>query len=67
MVGDVEEAMKAYKRCQEKLESDGEPVPADVLVKMAWVCMDKEDTSEVRMKDWGSFAFCLSLYYTVCV
>ncbi|CAN0304523.1 unnamed protein product [Ectocarpus sp. 6 AP-2014] len=41
--GKLDEAMEAYRRCGEEMEAEGEEYPADVLIKMAWVCMDKED------------------------
>lgn len=45
--GKLDEAMEAYRRCGEGMEAEGEDYPADVLIKMAWVCMDKEDMDAV--------------------
>ncbi|CAB1100724.1 unnamed protein product [Ectocarpus sp. CCAP 1310/34] len=46
--GKLDEAMEAYRRCGEGMEEEGEEYPADVLIKMAWVCMDKEDMDAAK-------------------
>ncbi|CAM9518009.1 unnamed protein product, partial [Ectocarpus sp. 13 AM-2016] len=46
--GKLDEAMEAYRRCGEGMEAKGEEYPADVLIKMAWVCMDKEDMDAAK-------------------
>ncbi len=47
--GELDEAKKAYERCGKAVESRGEPWPADCLIKMGWVCMEKEDTEAVSV------------------
>ncbi|CAN0160157.1 unnamed protein product, partial [Ectocarpus sp. 4 AP-2014] len=46
--GKLDEAMEAYRRCGEGMEAEGEEYPADVLIKMAWVCMDQEDMDAAK-------------------
>lgn len=42
-----DDAKKAYERCEATLARDGKPCPTDVLIKLAWVHMDKEDPKTV--------------------
>lgn len=44
----LDQAMAAYERCCAAAEREGLQVPTDVLIKIAWVYMDKEDTKKVR-------------------
>ncbi|CAM9915623.1 unnamed protein product, partial [Ectocarpus fasciculatus] len=46
--GKLDKAMEAYRRCGEGMEAGGEDYPADVLIKMAWVSMDKEDMDAAK-------------------
>lgn len=52
-----DDAKKAYERCEATLARDLRPCPTDVLIKLAWVHMDKEDPktvidSEVPPEGW---------------
>lgn len=39
--------MEAYERCEARLKAEGREPKADVLIKMAWVHIDKEATEKV--------------------
>lgn len=45
---ELDAAMSAYERCGKAAEAQGKPYPADCLIKMGWVKMEKEDTDAVR-------------------
>eukprot|EP00752_Nemacystus_decipiens_P017806 g15964.t1 len=47
--GELDAAMEAYERCSKAAEAYGKPCPADCLIKMGWVKMEKEDTEAAKV------------------
>eukprot|EP00904_Undaria_pinnatifida_P013491 jgi/Undpi1/9272/HiC_scaffold_26.g11730.m1 len=55
---DADGAMEAYERCEARLKAEGREPKADVLIKMAWVHIDKEATEKAK----AVFDRAISLY-----
>lgn len=47
LAAQLDEAMVAYEKCCAACEREGKPIPADTLIKMAWVYMDRENNEQV--------------------
>lgn len=54
---ELDSAMEAYENACLVLEEEGKPASADLLIKMAYLFLDKDNRDEVGLRRIASFFF----------